>query len=170
MSNILKGLTESNYRNYDTNRTGFSRGPRDDERHDLDVQQPSQQQWALKINGKVWSKDGNAVTFNSKEQALKARQSLLAKRPELDVGLVTRGGVAEQQLDELSPETLASYKKKAGIAATDADKAGDYKLGNKRFSGIVRATKKEFDNDTKQVKEDEEEHHHQHQHHHHVQD
>ena len=73
--------------NYHANRTGFSRGPRDDERHDLDV---AKQQWALKINGKVWSKDGKAVTFDSKEKALKARQSLLAKKPDLEVGLVTR--------------------------------------------------------------------------------
>ena len=96
MSSISKGLNESAYRKYDNNRTGFSRRPRDDERHDLDVQQPSKQEWALKINGKVWSKDGKAVTFSSKEQALKARQSLLNKRPELEVGLVTRGGVAEE--------------------------------------------------------------------------
>jgi hypothetical protein len=58
-------------------------------------------------------------------------------------------GVAESQLDELSPQTLASYKKKAGADASAADKRGDYSRGNKRMSGIVRATNKEFDNDTK---------------------
>lgn len=82
---------------YHLNRTGFARGPRDSERHDLDVSRPAPQEWALKINGKVWSKDGKAVTFTSKEQALKVRQSLLAKRPELEVGLVTRGGTTEEQ-------------------------------------------------------------------------
>jgi len=56
--------------NYHDNRTGFKRGPRDDERHDLDVQKPSREEWGLKINGKVWSKDGKDVTFASKEQAL----------------------------------------------------------------------------------------------------
>ena len=86
--------------NYNNNRTGFRRGPRDDERHDLDVQKPSNQVWGLKINGKVWSKDGKDVTFASKEQALKARQTLLAKRPELEIGLITKGGVAEDSLDE----------------------------------------------------------------------
>ena len=75
--------------NYHANRTGFSRGARDPEGQDLPV---SQQVWGLKINGKVWSKDGRAVTFASKEAALKARQSLLTKRPELEIGLVTRGG------------------------------------------------------------------------------
>ena len=78
--------------NYHANRTGFSRGARDPEGQDP---QASQQVWGLKINGKVWSKDGRTVTFASKEAALKARQSLLGKRPDLEVGLVTRGGVAE---------------------------------------------------------------------------
>jgi hypothetical protein len=84
--------------NYNDNRTGFKRGPRDDERHDLDVQKPSREEWGLKINGKVWSKDGKDVTFASKEQALKARQTLLAKRPELEIGLVTRS--VSETLDE----------------------------------------------------------------------
>lgn len=52
----------------------------------------------------------------------------------------------------LSPETLASYKKKAGADATDSDNAGDIQRGNKRFRGIVQATKKEFDNDAKKHK------------------
>jgi hypothetical protein len=95
--------------NYHDNRTGFKRGPRDDERHDLDVQQPSKQVWGLKINGKVWSKDGKDVTFASKEQALKARQSLLAKRPKLEVGLVTKmsedytGMFAAEKTAEVNP-------------------------------------------------------------------
>jgi hypothetical protein len=59
------------------------------------------------------------------------------------------------RLDELSPATLASYKKKAGAAATAADAAGDIKTGNKRFSGIVKATKKQFDQDAKGVTEGE---------------
>ena len=57
------------------------------------------------------------------------------------------------QLNELSPATLASYKKKAGAEATAADKAGDTKKADKRFSGIVKATKKEFDNDSKGITE-----------------
>ena len=88
MSKILKGLNESAYRKYDANRTGFRRGPRDDERHDLDVPRPTI--YALKINGKIWQKDGNVVTFFTKERALAARNSILNKRPELEVGLVQR--------------------------------------------------------------------------------
>jgi len=61
----------------------------------------------------------------------------------------------ESQLSELSNDTLASYKKKAGADASAADKAGDYKRGDKRMSGIVKATKKQFDNDAKGVAEGE---------------
>ena len=56
-------------------------------------------------------------------------------------------------LNELSPDTLASYKKAAGADASAADAAGDYARGNKRFKGIVKATKKQFANDTKGVAE-----------------
>jgi hypothetical protein len=58
------------------------------------------------------------------------------------------------QLDELSNEKLGDYKKKAGADASAADKAGDIKKGNKRFSGIMKATRKQFDNDAKQKTEE----------------
>ena len=60
----------------------------------------------------------------------------------------------EVQLDELSTNKLADYKKKAGENASAADKAGDTKTGNKRFSGIMKATRKQFDNDAKQKTEE----------------
>lgn len=60
----------------------------------------------------------------------------------------------EEKLNELSPETLARYKKAAGADARKADSEGDYKRGDKRFSGIVRATKKEFDHDAKSAKKE----------------
>jgi hypothetical protein len=55
----------------------------------------------------------------------------------------------ESQLDEISNEKLAQYKTAAAADAGKADSEGDYKRGNKRFSGIVKATKKQFANDTK---------------------
>lgn len=56
---------------------------------------------------------------------------------------------------ELSNEFLGKYKKAAGAAASKADKEGNYEKGNKRFKGIVKATKKQFDNDAKKdVSED----------------
>lgn len=54
------------------------------------------------------------------------------------------------QVDELSNELLTRYKTAASAQASAADKAGDIKKGNKRFSGIVKATKKQFDNDLKE--------------------
>lgn len=58
-----------------------------------------------------------------------------------------------EQIDELSTEKLAQYKKAAGASASAADKAGNFELGNKRFKGINTATKKQFANATK-VNED----------------
>ena len=55
----------------------------------------------------------------------------------------------EVDLSELSNEVLARYKAKAGEQASAADKAGDFKKGNKRFSGIMKATRKQFDNDVR---------------------
>lgn len=52
-------------------------------------------------------------------------------------------------VNELSSEKLGQYKKAAGAQASAADKAGDTKKADKRFSGIVKATKKQFANDEK---------------------
>lgn len=59
--------------------------------------------------------------------------------------------IMEDELDEVSNELLAKYKTAAGKSASDADKQGDYKTGDKRFKGIVRATNKQFDNDSKKA-------------------
>lgn len=52
-------------------------------------------------------------------------------------------------LTELSTEKLAKYKTAAAADASKADKEKDFARGNKRFSGIVQATKKQFANDAK---------------------
>ena len=57
------------------------------------------------------------------------------------------------KINELSTDTLASYKKKAGADAKKADAEGDFERGNKRFKGINKATIKQFDNDAKGVAE-----------------
>jgi hypothetical protein len=51
-----------------------------------------------------------------------------------------------EQIDELSNETLHRYKEKAADDARAADAKGNYKQGDKRFSGIVKATNKQFAN------------------------
>ena len=61
---------------------------RDDERHDLDT--PRQLIYGLKINGKIWKKDGNTVTFFTKERAMAAKNSMLNKKPELEITLIQR--------------------------------------------------------------------------------
>jgi len=64
--------------------------------------------------------------------------------------IVKKVGVDEdQKIAELSSELMARYKKGASADATAADQRGDYKQGDKRFSGIVKATKKQFANDLK---------------------
>jgi hypothetical protein len=59
----------------------------------------------------------------------------------------------EGQLNELSTSKLAQYKTAAAADAKKADQAGDVKRGDKRFGGIVKATKKQFDNDAKKIDE-----------------
>jgi hypothetical protein len=59
----------------------------------------------------------------------------------------------KEPVAELSSELLGRYKKAAGADASAADKAGNYDRGNKRFSGIVKATKKQFANDEKKTTE-----------------
>jgi hypothetical protein len=59
----------------------------------------------------------------------------------------------KEPVAELSSELLGRYKKAAGADAKKADAESDYARGDKRFSGIVKATKKQFDNDAKGVAE-----------------
>ena len=56
-----------------------------------------------------------------------------------------------QELLELSNELLTKYKTKATDASRAADAVGDIKTGNKRFSGVVKATNKQFANDAKKA-------------------
>ena len=55
----------------------------------------------------------------------------------------------EEAVMETSTEKLAKYKTAAAADASKADKEGNFKRGDKRFSGIVKATKKQFANDEK---------------------
>ena len=75
---------------------------------------------------------------------------LSKERADLDTRVKKYGLMPEsEQLDEISNEKLSQYKTAAALDAGKADKEGDYKRGDKRFSGIVKATKKQFANDTK---------------------
>ena len=175
MSNILKGLNEG--RSYgrdswDSNMPGyqgdyggaenFGRRKREwdeDDRIDARIRAEYEQKKQYEQNGKFWLKlkDSQrhlpAGPFVGKQSANQAAIDLLKQQPELKGNLVITAYGPDEQVNELSNNTLASYKKKAGADASAADKAGDYKRGDKRFSGIVKATKKQFDNDAKGVAE-----------------
>lgn len=55
----------------------------------------------------------------------------------------------EVELNELSTDLLARYKKAATVDHKAASEQGDIKRGDKRFSGTLKATRKQFDNDLK---------------------
>jgi len=78
-------------------------------------------------------------------------QKELGMDPKISEGRALAG--LKQIVAELSNDTLAKYKTAAAADAKKADAEGDYKRGNKRFSGIVKATKKQFANDEKGVAE-----------------
>ena len=93
----------------------------------------------------------HAIRMGDKERI----QQLSKERDELDARITKHGLMPESQLDEISNEKLSQYKTAAAADAGKADKEGDYKRGDKRFSGIVKATKKQFANDTKKSSMDE---------------
>jgi hypothetical protein len=78
-------------------------------------------------------------------------QKELGMDPKVNESRVLAG--LKQIVAELSSEKLGQYKKAAGAQASAADKAGNTKKADKRFSGIVKATKKQFANDEKGVAE-----------------
>jgi len=131
MSNILKGIiNEVSPHNYDS---------------DWDYQD------AVAKSGKSRSSYRSAeddtsdadIEYSKKMYQLSQKQ----KRDNDHDRLAT--GTNEGQLDEISNEKLSQYKTAAAADANKADKEGDYRRGDKRFSGIVKATKKQFANDTK---------------------
>jgi hypothetical protein len=140
-----QGVAEGGYNDYNNNRKGFSRpGREDDEYH---VPDPVETQYNIKVNGEVI----NRQPFANRAEALTwAKQAVAAGK--LDPKNAKLSPI--NQVNELSNDKLASYKKAAGADATAADKRGDFEHGNKRFRGIVKATVKQGDNDAKKhVKE-----------------
>jgi hypothetical protein len=85
------GLEEAGYRNYDDNRTGFSKksqayradGGANDENHEIDRQREQQEKsgtWYIRLNGKlIKDKQGNPYSFRGKAAANKAALTMQAK-------------------------------------------------------------------------------------------
>ena len=86
------------------------------------------------------------VTAGNEEEAIK-KASAHFKKAGFKIHGAEHHSMVKEDLNELSNDTLGSYKKKAGAEASAADKAGDTKKADKRFSGIIKATKKQFVND-----------------------
>ena len=86
------------------------------------------------------------VTAGSEADAIK-KASAHFKKAGFKIHGAEHHSMVKEDLNELSNDTLGSYKKKAGEQASAADKVGDTKKADKRFSGIIKATKKEFVND-----------------------
>ncbi len=59
-----------------------------------------------------------------------------------------------EEIDELSNDLMSRYKKAATSDSLAADKSGDVRKADKRFSGVMKATKKQFANDAKRVSEE----------------
>jgi len=99
----------------------------------------------------------NKATIGSNPNVIRPRMQL--NMPNGTIYMVQPGdtltkiAAKQNQVNELSTEKLAQYKTAAARDARAADQEGDFKRGDKRFSGIVKATKKQFDNDAKKVDE-----------------
>jgi hypothetical protein len=97
------------------------------------------------------------VTAASVADALKKATAHFKKAGFKVHGAEHHSMVKEELVNELSNDKLGAYKTAAGKDATAADKAGNFKRADKRFSGIIKATKKEFDNSVKKEETDLEE-------------
>jgi len=112
----------------------------------------------MQMEGKVESVGKNRAGYD--EVLFRIDDGRLMKTPLTNVTIITKladcdKAMMESILNEISTEVLSKYKKAAGKDASKADKEGDYKRGNKRFKGIVKATNKQFANDKKKTKTDE---------------
>ena len=101
----------------------------------------------------VLAPNGEVDIIATMQKALQVFQSPAWKKMIADLTALVKKAEAQQSMssgiNELSNELLGRYKKAAGADAKKADAEGDYKRADKRFSGIVKATKKQFANDIK---------------------
>jgi hypothetical protein len=149
---IKQGVAEGGYNDYDNNRTGFGRDEdfRNRERNaGLETEQNNIQ---IAINGRPWKVVPGRGYADSREE----REYLNNMRKWAEKKSATSGKKwtvsltgANPTVNELSNEKLGQYKQAAALDAGAADKRGDYERGDKRFAGIIKATKKQFANDVK---------------------
>jgi hypothetical protein len=149
-----QGMAEGGSR-YDDNRTGFGRDNtfRNQERNaGLENEQNNIQ---ISINGRPWKVvPGKGYADSAEERQYLNGMRRWAEKKSTSSGkkwTVSLTG-ANPTVNELSNEKLGQYKQAAALDAGAADKRGDFERGNKRFSGIIKATKKQFANDVKKHK------------------
>ena len=105
----------------------------------------SSESFTLYINGKV------STNYETAFDARRDIATLKAKFPSHKF-VLKHEVCKDEPIDEVSNELLTRYKTAASADASKADKAGNFERGNKRFSGIVKATNKQFANDAKKHK------------------
>jgi len=115
------------------------------------------------FKNKLEEKTLTPAEMKKREEVAKAIEQ---DKPDMPMGMKmaiatkTAKRVAESEdietVNELSSELLGRYKKAASASASAADAKGDMATGNKRFSGIIKATKKQFSNDMKTEEVDDE--------------
>ena len=119
--------------------------------------------FAIFINGKKWKvlpgprgakADSPAERKEFDRLRTMAQNKTATTGKKWEVRITGEKITESEELDELSTALLGKYKSAAGKAASAADAVGDYKTGNKRFSGIMKATKKQFANDAKELKQE----------------
>lgn len=98
-------------------------------------------------HGTYGSRDKKDPDAGKKQYTAKAITAKQASKTA--TGILNKAFNKEDTIKELSNDLLGRYKKAAAADASAADKAGDTNRADKRFSGIVKATKKQFANDEK---------------------
>ena len=114
---------------------------------------PANKDLSARLKQGMSSKPRNFVAKNAISSGAGAHKDKKRAEKQGDVKHKSKLTPMEDLISELSTDLLGRYKKAAGADASAADKAGDFERGNKRFKGIVKATIKQGDNDSKKHKE-----------------
>jgi hypothetical protein len=150
-----KGVAEGGYNDYDNNRTGFSRDNTFRNRERNAGLENETNNIQISINGRPWKVvPGRGYADSREEREYLNNMRKWAEKKSAASGkkwTVSLTG-ANPTVNELSNEKLGQYKQAAALDAGAADKRGDYDRADKRFSGIIKATKKQFANDVKKHK------------------
>ena len=98
---------------------------------------------------KEYYERNDRTTSLMEEKYVKLMEHLNINLHLVEEELIIKQWIEENQITELTTDLLARYKTAASASAKASDEAGNYKKGDKRFSGINKATRKQFDNDLK---------------------